>query len=73
MTISQIKEIICEQKGKKVRIIFDIGRNKKEEFDAIISEMYPAVFIVLKDNEKKSFTYADVLTGTVMLQIDENP
>jgi len=72
MTIEQIKANLQENKGRKVNIIFDIGRNKTEEFEAIISELYPAVFVVLKDNEKKSFSYADVLTNTVMLQMAQN-
>ena len=71
MTISQVKKRIEGYKDRKVKIIFDIGRNKTEKFDAVISELYPSVFIVLKDNEKKSFSYADVLTNTVVLQIDE--
>jgi len=72
MTIEQVKADLEEFKGKKVNIIFDIGRNKTEEFEAIISELYPAIFIVLKDNEKKSFSYADILTNTVKLQIAQN-
>ena len=72
MTIEQIKAKLLKNKGKKAKIIFDIGRNKTEEFEAVISELYPSIFVVLKESEKKSFSYADVLTNTVMLQIAQN-
>ena len=66
MTIEQIKAQLKRHQGQEVKITFDIGRNKKEIFKAIISELYPSVFIVLKDDEKKAFSYVDVLTNTIM-------
>ncbi len=70
MTIQKIKENINENLGNKVRIVFNTGRNKIEEFDAIIKESYNFIFVVETDTENKSFTYSDVLTHTVELHFD---
>lgn len=70
MTIQKIREDINNNIGNKVRIVFNAGRNKKEEFDATIKESYNYVFIVETDNKNKSFTYSDVLTETVELHFE---
>ena len=70
MTIEKIKENLSEKLGNKVRIVFNIGRNKTEEFDATIKELYNFIFIVETEKEKKSFTYSDVLTNTVELHFE---
>ena len=70
MTIEKIKENLSEKLGNKVRIVFNIGRNKTEEFDATIKELYNFIFIVETEKENKSFTYSDVLTNTVELHFE---
>ena len=70
MTIEKIKENLTENLGNKVRITFNIGRNKIEEFEAVIKETYRFIFVVETENENKSFTYSDVLTKTVELNFD---
>lgn len=70
MTIEKIKENLSEKLGNKVRVVFNIGRNKTEEFDATIKELYNFIFIVETDKENKSFTYSDVLTNTVELHFE---
>ena len=62
--IDKIKENLKEHIGKEVKIVFNGGRNRIEEYNAIITQMYNFVFVVklLNDvNETKSFTYSDVL------------
>ncbi len=70
MTIEKIKANINDNIGHKVRIVFNVGRNKKEEFEATIKEIYNYIFIVETNNENKSFSYSDVLTETVELHFD---
>ena len=72
MTIEKIKENLNGNLGNKVRITFNVGRNKIEEFDAILKETYRFIFVVETKNENKSFTYSDVLTKTVELHFDWN-
>ncbi|MBE6153403.1 MAG: ABC transporter permease [Firmicutes bacterium] len=71
MTISKIKEDLTENLGNRVKITFNVGRNKIEEFDAIIKETYRFIFVVETENENKSFSYSDVLTKTVQIQFKQ--
>lgn len=70
MTIEKIKENLNDNLGNKVRVVFNTGRNKIEEFDAVIKELYNFIFILETDTENKSFTYSDVLTQTVELHFE---
>ena len=70
MTINKIKENINDNLGNKVRVVFNTGRNKIEEFEAIIKESYNFIFILDTGSENKSFTYSDVLTHTVELHFE---
>ena len=66
--IDKIKEDMESNIGKKVKIKFNGGRNKIEEYDAIIKEIHNFIFVVEinnESNEVKSFSYSDVLTQTV--------
>lgn len=68
--INKIKEEMETNIGKEVKIIFNGGRNRIEEFDATITEVYSSIFVVKLDNdisELKTFTFSDVLTQTVEL------
>ena len=65
--IEKIKQNIEENKGNKVKVRFNTGRNKIEEFDATIKELYNFVFTLQTETEIKSFTYSDVLTNIVEL------
>lgn len=70
MTIEKIKENLTENLGNKVRITFNVGRNKIEEFEAVLKETYRFIFVVETENENKSFSYSDVLTKTVELHFE---
>lgn len=70
MTIEKIKENLSENVGNKVKVVFNIGRNKTEEFEATIKEIYNFIFVVETEKENKSFTYSDVLTNTVELHFE---
>ena len=71
-TIDEIKTQIKEHRGKKVNITFNGRRNKVEHFEAVIQETYPFVFVVsiVETDEKKSFSYTDVLTGTIEISFE---
>ena len=71
MTIDRIKNKFDNRIGDSVKIIYNGSRNKKEEYSGIISETYNYIFIVEMDgNEKKSFSYSDVLTNTIEVFFD---
>jgi len=66
--IEKIKENMEGHIGEEVKIVFNGGRNRVEEYQAIITEMYNFIFVVKLQNEVnevKSFTYSDILTQTI--------
>lgn len=74
-TLEQIRRDIESCVGKPVRLRANRGRRKVVEAEGIIEKTYPRVFVVRLDNEsaikRMSYTYADVLTETVELTIDD--
>ena len=54
-------------KGEVVSIKYNLGRNKYEEYEAIVKELYDYVFLVECDNIIKSFSYTDVITKVIRI------
>lgn len=66
MTIGKIKDNIVSNIGKRIKVIYNGSRNRVEEYEGIISEVYDSIFILdLDSNIKKSFSYIDIFTGTI--------
>ncbi|HHU54769.1 MAG TPA: hypothetical protein GXZ63_03010 [Mollicutes bacterium] len=68
MTIDDVKTKLNEHIGNKVTINYNLGRNKFEQYEATIKELYNYVFIVEFGNEIKSFSYSDVITRTIKIK-----
>lgn len=71
MKLDEIKTKLNNYVGKSVLIKYNLGRNKYEEYEAKIKELYNNVFLVeLQNNinkEIKSFSYNDVITKTIKI------
>ncbi len=71
MKLEEIKMKLNEYVGKKVTIKYNLGRNKFEEYEAKIKELYNNVFLVELDNKEnkeiKSFSYTDIITKTIKI------
>ena len=67
MTISSVKKDLLEHLGDLVKIKYDLGRNKYEEYEAIIKELYDYVFLVESSLGTKSFSYIDVITKAIKI------
>ena len=66
MNIVKIKENLNKYVGRRVKIRYDLGRNKKEEAFVIIKELFDNIFLVEKEDKIiKSFSYNDVITKTI--------
>lgn len=66
--IEQIRGKLNDYIGKEVVIKYNLGRNKYEKYHVVIKELYQNVFLVQSDsNERKSFSYSDVLTNTIKI------
>lgn len=68
MTISSVKKEMLEHIGDKVSIKYNLGRNKYEEYEAKIKELYDYIFLVDTDLGIKSFSYIDVVTKVIRIK-----
>ena len=67
MTISSVKKEMLDHIGDTISIKYNLGRNKYEEYEAIIKELYDYVFLVDTNYGVKSFTYIDVITKVIRI------
>lgn len=65
MTIEKIRDDIHNNLGNDARIIHNEGRNKILEYRGKLVEAYQNIFILLDNDNKRSFSYYDVLTETI--------
>ncbi len=71
MTIEKIKNDIDSNLGETVKVIYNGSRNKKEEYFGVITETYNCIFVIKTAlEEKKSFSYRDILTNTLEVFFD---
>ncbi|MEC6747940.1 Veg family protein [Marinilactibacillus sp. GCM10026970] len=73
ITIASIKQNLDGQLGKEIKLTAQAGRKKTTERKGILTDTFPAVFIVELNKEENayervSYSYADVLTQTVELE-----
>ena len=72
MTIYNVKREIFDHVGDTIKIKYSLGRNKYEEYNAVLKEVYNYVFLVECEtisgiNYTKSFTYTDILTKVIRI------
>ena len=67
MTVSSVKKDLLDHLGDIVKIKYSLGRNKYEEYEAIVKELYDYVFLLENDYGTKSFSYIDVITRTIKI------
>ncbi len=73
--LEQIKLDLESCVGKRVKLKANRGRKKVVEAEGIIENTYPKLFVVKLDKpnsvRRLSYTYADVLTRTVEVIVDD--
>lgn len=73
--IRKVKLSVDKNIGNRVKIRANRGRHKIDISEGVIRETYPSIFLVEVDNEvddttqKISFSYTDVLTKDVQMQL----
>lgn len=69
--ISNVKTDILNQIGQKIIVKGSLGRSKEFEKEGTIEKAYPNIFVVKyeENNRTASYTYTDLLTRTVELDI----
>lgn len=74
VTIEDIRQQLESNVGKKVFIRANKGRRRYLETEGVLVETYPKLFVVNLDQtnavRRRSYTYADVLTDTVQITIN---
>ena len=66
MTLDKIKEYVASNNGIVHSFRFKGTRNQVDEFQGIITDLYPTIFIITLDNSKvKSFSYSDLLVDSL--------
>lgn len=74
-TLDQIRRNIEKHIGKRVVLRANKGRKKMIVKQGILENTYPSIFVVKIDDSNStrvSYSYSDVLTCTVKLQICAN-
>jgi len=73
-TIEEIRQHLESNLGKRIFIRANQGRRRYLESEGVLAETYPKLFVVHLDQSnavrRRSYTYADVLTDTVQITID---
>jgi uncharacterized protein Veg len=70
-TLSSIKDQLVSYKGQLVRCRTSKGRNRFEETEGVVLDVYPKLF-TMYDNLRSStvsFSYAELLTHDVELEV----
>ena len=65
--IEKIKSEIKDLKGKKIKILVDMGRNKNEEYEGEILETYNKIWTFKTNVDIKSFSYSDILINSIII------
>lgn len=71
MNIEKIKTDLVSHLGDEATIRYHLGRNKYEEYQVTIKEVYNRVFLVEVNSEKKeikSFSYSDIITRAIKIK-----
>ncbi len=65
--LSVIKAQIIELKGKDVELCVNRGRKKFDMILGKIDNAYPSVFTIISNDKLQTFSYFDILCGTVTI------
>lgn len=69
--IANLKTDILEKVGQKIIVKGSLGRSKAFEKEATIEKVYPNIFVVKyeENNRNVTYSYTDVLTRTVEVEV----
>ena len=73
--IRKLRASVDHQRGSKVMIQLDRGRNRVDVYSGVIQNAYPSVFTILVDGANEnppqllSFTYSDIITRDIRMKL----
>ena len=65
--LSEIKKELELLKGKKIKLLVDVGRNKSEAYEGYILDTYKNIWTFKTLVDVKSFGYNDILIKQVII------
>lgn len=68
MNINIVKEEIQKNINSLVEIKVYGMRGKTNIYRGIINGIYPNLFTIIENNQEKSFTYRDIITGDIKIK-----
>ena len=69
VSITEIKAKINDLLGQEISMVVNRGRRKIENYEGVISKVYPSVFTIkLNENDSLTYSYSDVLCGDVKIE-----
>ncbi|MCI8547273.1 MAG: hypothetical protein HFJ38_00140 [Bacilli bacterium] len=72
MNVDIVRNKIETIKGKNYNFRFNGNRNQVEEFNGVITNTYPAIFVIHSEEDKvRTFSYNDIITSSLEI-IDMN-
>ena len=69
MNLDIVRERFSSYLNKRVAVHIYGMRNKSEEFIGVVSGVYPYVFTVFVNGKERSFNYADVIIGDIVVNL----
>lgn len=69
--VNNVKNAVERLQNKSVKVTQNLGRNKYVSYTGVVTGVYPALFTVCPDcpyNGKTSFSYSEVLCGSVSIK-----
>ncbi len=72
MNVDIVRSKIENIKGKNYNFRFNGNRNQVEEFCGVVTNTYPAIFVIHSSEDKvRTFSYNDIITSSLEI-IDMN-
>ena len=72
LTLPEVKKTIQALHQKKVEVVIELGRNKRQAFTGHLTGVYPALFKITPIDDsftgKTSYSYSEYLCGKVKLK-----
>jgi len=68
MNIEIVKNKINKNLNKKVVATVYGLRNKVNKYEGVLYKTYPNIFSIITDNQEKSFSYNEYITGDIKIK-----
>lgn len=65
--LNDIKYKLENLKGKKIKVLVDVGRNKSEFYEGVVLNTYKNIWTMKTTTDLKSFSYSDILINSVTI------